>query len=392
MPNGVWGPAWTPATTGPDWELTPTLRPLAKLKEQVLVLSHLRNRNANEGEGHYVKTTSLLSGAKVKRTGGQDIRCGVTVDQLAARHIGHLTPLPSLELGTTPPRTLVDMGYSTVYGAHISWKTPTQPVAKEINPKRAFDRLFRSSRMGSSRTDGSVLDLVLAEAKGLKRRVAGTDAAKVDEYLDSVRALEVRIQKLTEDRGGALSVDGADGLTHPLDREWSFAQRVELMLDIIVLAFQTDTTRLSTFMFGNAVSPQDFSFLEGVKGGHHQMSHHENKKDKIAQYQLINRWHVEQLARMLEKMRAVTEANGTTLLDNSMVFFASGIRDGNRHEPRNLPVLFCGGGGGRLATGRHLAFPKRTRLCELYVSALQALGLPVTRFGDARRPLPGVLR
>lgn len=392
MPNGVWGKAWTPEAEGKDWELTPTLEPLAAVKDQVLVLTHLRNHNANEGEGHYVKTASLLSGSKVRRTGGRNIRCGISVDQEAARHIGHLTPLPSLELGTTAPLTVVDMGYSTIYGAHISWKSPTQPVAKEIDPARAFDRLFRTSRMGAGPGDGSILDLVLAESKSLKRRLAKVDGSKVDEYLQSVRELERRIQRLSTARRDGPVVQSAEPLSHDLDGKWSFQERCELMLDLTVMAFQTDTTRLSTFMFGNAVSPQDFSFLDGVKGGHHQLSHHENKKDKIAQYQLINRWHVQQVARMLEKMRTVEEADGSTLLDNSMVFFASGIRDGNRHEPRNLPVLLCGGGGGKIATGRHLKYERGTRLCELYVAVLRALGVPAASFGDADRPLPGVLK
>lgn len=387
MPNGVWGPSWTPDEVGTEFSLPFTLEPLTKLRDHLIVPSGLCNKNSYAGEGHYVKTAALLSGAPVKKTTGHGLRCGVSADQLAARTRGHLTPLPSLELGIDPALQQVDMGYSTVYGAHVSWRTETQPAGKEIHPRAAFDRLFRSSRFGSA-TERSVLDVVRNDAKRLRTRLNTTDRAKMDEYLDAVRALETRIEGF--DRNPHTQTPRST--ERPPEDPGDFQKRVDLMLDLIVLAFQSDTTRIATFMFGNAVSNRDFSFLEGVTGGHHHLSHHENKEEKWQPYRRINRWHVAQLARMLEKMRAVVEPDGSTLLDHVMVFLGSGIRDGNAHAPHDLPVLLCGGGGGHLRSGRHLRFEKHTPLCHLYVAMLQAFGIECSRFGDADGPLPGVLQ
>lgn len=378
QPNGVLPSAWTPVDEGRDWTLSPTLEPLADFRTRTLVLSGLRNKNSLTGEGHYVKTTALLSGAPVHKTGGRDLRVGTTIDQHAAHLLGHETRIPSLVLGLEGVRHAVDMGYSTVYGAHVSWRTPTRPATKETSPHRAFERLFRATRplpQGSS-----VLDLVTAEAASLRGRVGGTDRHKLDEYLESVRELERRLGRIDPD----VPQDA------PEEDPGSFAERAEAMLDLIALAITTDTTRIASLMFGNAVSSRDFTFLEGVNGGFHPISHHENKPEQQARYQRINRWHIERLAGLLRRLDERQEAEGS-VLDRTLVFFGSGLRDGNRHDPNDLPILLAGGQGAGVAAGAHLRFPKHTKLCRLYVSMLTAFGIPTERFGDAQSPLPGVL-
>src|SRR6478672_8574341 len=309
MPNGVNPHAWTPKTEGADFELPPILEPLQAVKKKVLVLTHLMNAATDTGDGHYVKTAAFLTGTTITRTTGSDLRCGgVSMDQVAAQKIGNLTPLPSLELGIEPVTTGVDVnvGYTRLYGSHIAWSTPTTPLAKEINPQFAFDRLFRST--ASTRqvggTDRSVVDLVSEDARRLKSKVGKADQAKVNEYLDAVRAVERRIEFDAKRKGEEYDADplvrreidklGARIKNYYADpaqaseRSGDHTEHVRLMLDLMVLAFWSDSTRLSTFMFGNAVSGRNFSFLEGVKGSHHEISHHENKEEKLAQYRLIN--------------------------------------------------------------------------------------------------------
>ncbi len=410
MANGVHPSAWTPKETGKDFQLTPVLEPLAKVREDLLVLTELWNAASNSGDGHYVKTGGWLTGTTITKTTGSDLRSGgVSMDQLAAQKVGNLTPLPSLELGIEPVTTGVDtnVGYTRLYGSHISWSTPTTPVAKEINPKLAFDRLFRRdpNAKKTSETDKSVLDLVLEDSKGLSAKVGTADRRKLDEYFESVRAVEKRIEfdakrrkeELDGDPESRKAIDAlggrlADAYKDPAklrERGVDHTGHVRLMLDLMVLAFQTDTTRIATFMFANAVSGKNFSFLEGVSGGHHQISHHENNPAKMEEYRKIGIWHVAQYAYMLEKLKAIKEGDGT-LLDHSMIVFGAGIRDGNAHSPVNLPIVLAGKAGGTLATGRHLVFEKKTPLCNLYRSMLKRMGCPVDSFGDSKGELPGL--
>ena len=410
MPNGVNPHAWTPKGVGREFELSPILEPLASHKNDLLVLTELWNAASNTGDGHYVKTGGFLTGTTITRTTGSDLRSGaVSMDQVVAQHVGNLTPLPSLELGIEPPATGVDtnVGYTQLYGAHISWSTPVTPLAKELNPKLAFDRLFRSntaSRRAEAARDQSVIDLVLEDARRLQRKLGQADQQKLNEYLDSVRSVEKRIefdakrqradvledplaQQAIEDLGRRIDVYSDPARVS--ERRGNHTEHVRLMLDLMVLGFWTDSTRVSTFMFGNAVSGRNFSFLDGVKGGHHQTSHHENDKEKLEQYKRINTWHMAQLAYMLDKMKAIKEGEGN-LLDNSMVLFGAGMRDGNAHNPHNLPVVLAGRGGGTLSPGRHLVYEKNTPLCNLYVSMLNRLGTPMEKFSDSTGELPGL--
>ena len=391
MPNGVLPAAWDVAGEGRDFQLSYILEPLAEVRDDLLVFSNLRNTAGLNGDGHYAKTTSWLTGTAAVRTSGKGIRAGVSVDQFAAERVGQSTPLPSLELGIDPVHNLVDMGYSTVYGCHVSWRTPTLPAAKEINPQQAFDRLFRSTQFGRSPADRSVLDLVRADASKLRTSLGGSDRQKLDEYLDSVRALEQRIEAAAraEDRNWRPSVNEKD-LQRPTAEYGDYTTHVRLMLDILLMAFWTDSTRISTFMFANDVSGRNFSFVEGVNDGFHPLSHHERNAEKQEQYKRINRYHVEQYGYLLQRMKEIREGEGT-LLDNSMVLFGSSISDGNAHSPMKVPTVLAGRAGGRIDTGRHVKPESNTPLTNLFVSMLDGLDIPVESFGDSNGHLHGEL-
>ena len=411
MANGVRSDRWTPQGSN-KIELSPILAPLESLKDELLVLTGLSNRSAFTGDGHYVKTSGWLTGTTITKTTGSDINSnGISLDQIAAAQVGQDTKLPSIELGCEPTASGVDtnVNYTRLYASHIAWKKPTVPLPCEVNPRVAFDRLFRSrSKQGSrlAENDKSVLDLVHKDAKRLQGKLGKVDQQKLDEYLESVREVERRIENEASQLGGGENL--APGLLKHMDtldkniskamgkanREEELNSRprldhtehVRLMMDIMILAFWSDSTRVSTFMFGNAVSNRNFSFLDGVSGSHHSISHHKGSGKQLDQYQLINTWHVAQYAYMLKRMKEIKEGNGT-LLDHSMVLFGSGIRDGNSHNPHNVPVVLAGKANGQFKTGRHLKFDKDTPLCGLYKGMLKRMGAKVGKFGDASTEL-----
>ena len=408
FPNGVWEESWVPTTEGADYLMPYSLRPLTKFRREFNVLSGLDQANSRQGDGHYAKTGNFLTGLPVNKTTGRDISAGgISMDQLAAQMLGHNTPLPSLEMGIDPVISGIDsnVGYTRLYGSYISWRNATTPVAREINPRFVYERLF-GAQHGAAPGDEqrrqedfqSLIDLALEDAKSLRRRLGRDDQVKLDEYLESLRSVERRIEfSLRPDpREWAPEVypDLQDpaGIQMPAD----FREHVQLMMDLLVLAFQTDATRVASFMFANCVSGRNFSFLDGVSGGHHDMSHHENKPDKIAQYRRITRWHAEQFAYLLEKMQSIPEGDGT-LLDNSMVLFGSSMSDGNRHDPNNLPIVLAGKAGGAFKTGYHFAsndLNRRTRgepLCNLYTTMLRTMGTGIDTFGDAEKPYSRIL-
>ena len=396
MANGVNTSMWTPEGQGRDFVLSPTLAPLQDLKDQIQVVSNLWNAGADTGDGHYVKESSILTCTTISKTLGFDINMhGISMDQLAAQRTGDATPLPSLELGIEPESTGVDgnVGYTRVYGSHIAWSSPTTPLAREINPQSVYERLFRaSSPQGSSvKEDTLLLDRVLGQSKKLRSQVGAGDRARIDEYLEIVRSLEGRLQRASDGTKSSWKPRASiDSVAKPTEAPRDHAEHVRLMLDMIALAFQSDTTRISTFMFGNAVSGQNFRFLDGVTNTHHETSHHTKDPEKLKQYHLINRWHIEQYAYLLRKLKGMKEGEGT-VLDNSMILFGSALSDGNSHNPHKLPLVLGGRGGGRVATGQHLVFPEDTPAANLYVSMLAAFGTPVERFADSTGPLAGVL-
>ena len=396
MPNGVHPDMWTPEGDKRDFKLSPTLSPLADLQDQLMVLTNLWNPGSVGGDGHYVKISGWLTCTTVTKTLGVDVSCnGVSMDQLAVQKTGRQTPIASMELGIAPVTTGVDknVGYTRVYGSHISWASPTSPLARELNPQLAFERLFRA---GNGQADGAkeealLLDRVLTDAKELRQKLGGADRQRLDEYLSVVRSLEDRLERAASPEQSKWKPRVAlDPAAKPTGNPKDYAEHVRLMFDIIALGFQSDSTRVATFLFGNEVSNQNFAFVDGVTGAHHSLSHHENKPDNMRQYQLINKWHIEQYGYLLRKLRDMKEGD-SNVLDNSMILLGAGIRDGNKHDPHNLPVVLAGKAGGRLASGQHLSYEKDTPLSNLYVSMLDAFGAPVERFADSTGRLPGVL-
>lgn len=395
MPNGVRPDYWTPPGDGEDYEFTPHLKPLESLKSEFLLLENLWNKNTVGRNGHWPKVPAWLSGGYVERTTGRDLDSGGTsVDQLAAQHIGTLTPLPSFELGIDTPRTGVDTaggGFPRMLGSFISWRDPHTPVPKEIIPQLAFDRLFRSGSGTSSaqRDDKSILDLVLADAKSVRRQGSSADRLKLDEYFESVRSVERRLESSIHPPKRWINEK-----KFPLERPApgipeTHIDHVRLMLDILILALWTDSTRIASFMFGDAQTQQDYSFLPGVKGGFHSLSHHRNEADKREQYEKIVTWHVEQFAWFLNKVKSLDE-NGASLLDNSMILFGSTLKDGNRHDPENLPLILAGRGKGSLRPGRRLRAAEKTPMCNLHLALLHRLGVTDMSFGDSTGPLQGL--
>ena len=405
-PNGMKPERWTPAGDGEQYELSPLLKPLAKVKGQFSLLENLWNEQAVGRNGHWPKIPAFLSGGFVVRTSGKDLDIGgQTADQLLAEKIGDRTPLPSLELGVDEAYTGVDNvggGFTRIYGSHVAWRDRHTPVPKEIVPRLAFDRLFRTGP-GVGRNapvvsgftprqpavtdalatdDASVLDLVLDDAKDLRRTVGSEDKAKLDEYLASVRSVETRIENALKPQKRWINAGRFDvprpGPGIPED----FTEHTRLMLDLLVLAFWTDTTRVATYMFGNAQTGRSFSFLDGVRGSYHGLSHHKNEPEGIEKYVKINHWHTVQLAYVLERMRGLEEADGT-LLDHSQVLFGSTLKDGNAHQEHDLPLILAGGGNGAYRPGRRVRFPTDTPLCNLLLRMLHTAGVTPDRFGDS---------
>jgi hypothetical protein len=391
MGNGVNARHWGATMGSAGIEFAKSLAPLAPHAAKVNVFHGLWNPNATNDNGHYPKM-NVLSGLKVKRT-TTDVEVGTSVDQLMAQAVGRATPLPSVVLGTEPPGYSTDAGYTQIYSAYVSWSSPTTPAPKEIVPRQAFDQLFDDG--SRRRADASVLDLVAAEAASLRGRIGGRDRAKLDEYFTSVRELEQRIERSAEESRRETGGHGwRPTVTEPtLDRPGPGIpteprEHLELMCDILLMAFQMDRTRVATLMLNNDLSNMNFGFLGGIHGGQHELSHHANNADRLDQYQRVNEYHVALLARLLEKMDATSEGE-RTLLDNSMVLFCSSLMDGNSHDSKELPIVLAGGGGGTIQGGRvhDLRGREDRRLCRLHLALMQRMGVAVGRFGDADAPL-----
>lgn len=392
-PNGKHMPHWTPEQEGTLKQLPPILQPLEKLKSDIFLPSGLALTTAGrEGcGGHSCTVGQFLTGTLPKRTLGNDLRNGVSVDQLAARKIGHLTRFPSLELGCVPSKYSgdCDSGYSCVYTTHISWRTETAPLPKEINPRAVFDRLFgnrvkrdeKHSRLLRDREKKSVLDFVRTDAIELKRRLGRGDKRKMDEYLYSVREIEKRVEGSVKLIDSESDVDYPRPAGLPLDPD----EHLRLMMDMIVLAFQTDSTRVISFMIGNGSDNRSYPQI-GVSEGHHTLSHHQGDKKKHAKISSINRHHIGHLAYLLTRLKSIEEGD-TTLLDNSMIVYGCAFGDGNAHDHSNLPIVLAGRGGRTIEPGRHVKYPESTPLTNLYISMLQRVGAGTDQLGDSTGPL-----
>ncbi len=408
MPNGVRPDFWTPAGEGETYETTPHLKPLESLKNDFLLLENLWNAKTVGRNGHWPKVPAWLSGGYVERTSGDDLDSGgTTVDQLLAQKIGDRTMLPSFELGLEATRNGIDTaggGFARMYGSFISWRDPHTPVPKEIIPQLAFDRLFRSNKapvISSLNPDGpalltalqrdesSILDIVQDQARLLRKEGSSSDRVRLDEYFESVRSVEQRLQAALRPQKRWINKG-----KFPLERPGpgipaTRPEHMKLMMDIMVLALWSDTTRIGTFMTADAQTNEDYSFLPGVKGGFHSISHHAEEPVRKKQYETCVTWHVEQVAYFLNKLKSLDEG-GKSLLDNSMVMFGCGIKCGNLHLEENLPIALAGGGKGTLRGGRRLRFEKKTPLCNLYLSMLHRMGVKEESFGDSTGQLQGL--
>lgn len=390
QPNGINPYEWTPEGTGADYKLSKTLRPLAPIREEVLVLTHL-NHDLKKGRdrptsGHYGGTSNFLVGCGVKRSMGGDIECGVSVDQMAARHVGHETLLPSLELSTEAEWTGVDTGerITQLYGNSISWLTPTTPLARERFPRLAFDRLFgKSGGLGDTR---SVIDLTRESIQGLKKKVSHDDKHRLEEYLTSVRSLEKKLE-FNEQNQRPVPEELLEGRVPEPGQAKSHDEHLTQMIDIMTLAFQTDRTRVASFMMGRSSSGINFSFVDKKCGGLHGMAHHAQRPAKLEGYQIANEYCVRKYVEFLQKLHAIKEGE-RSVLDNSMILFGNNMRDGNSHTSANLPILLAGRAGGQLNPGRHIEYEKDTRLCNLYLAILKRMGLNIDQFNESTGELP----
>ena len=387
FPNGAIMPNWKPEEPGEDYKLPHTLEPLEKFRSDFNIFSGLAQDNGRakgDGPGDHARCASTyLTGAHPVKTSGADIKVGISVDQMAADEIGKLTRLPSLELGIDRGRNAgnCDSGYSCAYSSNVSWKTATTPMAKEINPRLAFERLFgvnqqeEQARRRRNLLRKSILDLVREDAVRLQKRLGRTDRLKIDEYFTSVREIEQRIARAAATKQEVPEFDIPEGM--PRDQ----TEHIRLMYDLMVLAFQTDSTRIATFMLANAGANGSYPMV-GVKDGWHSLSHHRNDEKKMADITKIDRFLVEQFAYFLGKLKAVQEGEGT-LLDNCMLMYGSGLSDANRHWHHDLPIVLAGRGGGSIKTGRHIKFDDETPLNNLFLSMLDRVGAKVESLGDS---------
>jgi len=391
VPNGMHMPDWTPqGSGGRDFELQSIMKPVEGFKKKMNVITGLSLRGAQalgDGGGDHARSVaSFLTGAHPKKTHGSDIRNGISVDQIAAEKIGHLTKLKSLELGTEGSSTggRCDSGYSCLYTSNVSWRTDTSPIPKEINPVAVFERLFGSEEdddRALAKRDAkrkSILDFVHGEAKSLSKRLGTHDRRKLDEYLYAVRDIERRLkntEKLTE------SDEDVSNFPRPVGVPREYGEHVKLLLDMMVLAFQTDSTRVSTFMYANAGSNRSYRNL-AIREGHHTISHHGKSKEKQAKISKINTYHMTLANHFLERLDSIKEGN-RTLLDNSMILYGSGIADGNSHRHKDLPIAVFGSGGGSIKTGRFIRQRVGTPLTNLYCSMLDRVGAKVESFSDS---------
>ena len=396
VPNGVNLSKWTPTRLNYNYDLPQTLQPLARIRNEVSVLSgltHDKGRANSDGAGDHARSAGVfLTAAQPKKVSGGDIRAGISVDQVAAKQVGKATRFASLELSCEKGRNSgnCDSGYSCAYSHNISWASETTPMAQEVDPRLVFERLFADVKSQADREAlaernelrKSLLDYVRTDAAHLQKQLGQTDRRKMDEYLTAVREIERRIQmaEVEASKTNDLNFEKPEGI--PKD----YASHVRLMTDMMVLAFQTDSTRIATCMFGRAGSNRSYREIE-VPDGHHDLSHHGGNTEKLEKIARINRLHVEQFAYFLERLKSIPEGEGT-LLDNSMIMYGSGLSDGNRHNNEDLPILLAGRGGGTLEPGRHIEFRRETPLANLFLSMLDRMGVDAERFGDSTGRLP----
>jgi hypothetical protein len=390
VPNGIIMKDWTPAAAGANFEFPRILEPLKQYKDQMLLLSgltHNGGRALGDGPGDHARAAaSFLTGVHPRKTFGADIKCGTSVDQVAAQAIGSKTRFASIELGCEDGRLVgnCDSGYSCAYSNSVSWRSETTPMPPEVNPRTVFERLFGSSdpsetpaaRAKRERYRKSILDFVSEDTAELQKALGPTDRRKLDEYLDGVREIEKRIE-----RAESNSKEIVPDMPVPEGVPAEFAEHVKLMFDLMTVAFQTDSTRVATFMIGREGSNRTYREI-GVPDPHHGISHHRGDEALIEKLAQINRYHMEQFAYFIDKLANTPDGDGT-LLDHSMITYGSGISDGNRHLHHDLPVLIVGKANGSWKTGRHLQYVKDTPMANLFLAMLDRMGVRAETIGDS---------
>ncbi len=397
VPNGAIPAEWWPREEGGRFVFNRTLQPLEPVRNHVQVLAGLDNIPANpgpDGAGDHARGNgTFLTSVRLKKS-STDVRAGISIDQVIAGQVGHLTRLPSLELTCDHIRKSsgCDAGYSCAYQFNISWRNTTTPMTAENNPRLVFERLFGAGAPEERATNlrrrqqeqRSVLDFVMQDARDMKRRLDAADRDKLDQYLTGVREVEERIA-----RAERFKVALDPSVETPAGIPGTHAEHVQLMADLLVLAFQTDTTRVATLQLSYDGSNRSFSEI-GIAEGHHDLTHHQNRAEWVGKVAEIDRWYVAQFARLLQKLDAVRDTDSRSLLNNSMIVYGSGIADGNRHTHSNLPILLAGGGGGTLTPGRYVKHGSKP-MANLYLSMADRMGLEaLPRFGDSTARLGDV--
>jgi hypothetical protein len=402
VPNGIMMPKWTPATEGAGFELTPILEPLAQFRDRMLVLSGLDQQQSaareNEVAGDHPRAcTAWLTGAHAKMTAGADLRAGVSVDQIAAREFGKYTQLASLEVGLESAEVFgaCESAYSCAYYNTISWRNETTPLPMENRPRAIFERLFGDAGTADPETraalrqdERSILDSVTADVRRLRANLGGPDRGKIDQYLEAVRDVERRMQLAERQKEIDPNLPKLGG---PTGVPQVFSEYYKLMADLMVLAWQTDMTRVCTFQIGHEMSGRAYPEL-GFGDAHHSVTHHQGDQEKIAKTIQINIFHTKMLAYYLDKLRSTPDGDGS-LLDHAMLLYGGALSDGNQHLYTNLPLLLVAGGVAEIKGGVHVRYPNRTPMGNLLLTMLDKANVPhVDKLGDStgRLELPSV--
>jgi hypothetical protein len=397
IPNGVIMDKWRPEGTGKDFSLNKSMKSLEKFKGDLQIIRGFEQANGwagPDGAGDHARSgATFLTGARPKKTAGSDIRVGISVDQMAANYVGSETRFPSLELSCDGVRKSgnCDSGYSCAYQYNLSWRSATQPMTPESNPRLVFERLFgsgsadeRQQSLARRRTEQrSILDFVLEDAKAMEKRLGRNDQQKLDEYITGVREIEQRLQKA--ESFGPPPKPGVKAPEGGVPSEYQ--EHIRLMFDMMLLAFKTDQTRIATFLLAHDGSNRTFPTV-GVSDGHHGISHHRREEGKMAKLAKIDTFYSQQLAYFLEQMSRTEDVDGKSLLHNSMIVWGSGLSDADRHAHNDLPIILAGQAGGKFDSGRHLDLKTDLPLNNLYMRMLQEVGAPTGRIGDST----GVLR
>lgn len=391
-PNGVNLKKWMPSGVGSGYQMAESMKPMEKLRDSFQIiggLDHDKAKSNGDGAGDHARANATyLTGCQARKTAGDDIHVGTSVDQIAAQQIGHQTRLPSLELSTDPPRKSgrCDSGYSCAYQYNLSWRSASTPMPAERNPRAVFEKLFGT---GNAVADAkrrarqqSVLDFVLEDAKRMRKKAGFEDRDKLEEYMTAVRDVEQRISRHENFEVPTTDFQSPSGIPA------SYREHIRLMYQLMTLAFRTDSTRISTFLLAHDGSNRSFNEI-GISGGHHSISHHKGNEENLEQIAQIDQFYLEEYARFIAGLKSKQEGNGT-MLDNTMIVYGSGIGDGNRHNHNDLPLILAGGGGGSLNPGRYHRAKEGTPMTNLYLAMLERMNVNARRFGDSSGVLQGI--